>query len=105
MRKGQERMRAGRPYADKVRAIATHLMQANPDYTHPYMVDSGELKAVGIVMVTTDKGLCGGLNTNISRLVLARIKEFEHDGVRVQATALGSKGAGLARKSKRLNSS
>ena len=95
MRKAQERMRAGRPYADKVRAIATHLMQANPDYTHPYMVEAGELKAVGIIMVTTDKGLCGGLNTNISRLVLARIKEFEQKGVRVQATALGGKGAGL----------
>ncbi|MDN5844196.1 MAG: F0F1 ATP synthase subunit gamma [Alcaligenaceae bacterium] len=95
MRKAQERMRAGRPYADRVRAIATHLMQAHPDYTHPYMVESGEMKAVGIIMVTTDKGLCGGLNTNISRLVLARIKEFEHEGVRVQATALGSKGAGL----------
>lgn len=95
MRKAQERMRAGRPYALKVRAIASHLMQANPDYTHPYMVESAKLSAVGIVMVTTDKGLCGGLNTNISRLVLARIKEFEQQGVRVQATALGSKGAGL----------
>lgn len=95
MRKAQERMRAGRPYALKVRAIASHLMQANPDYTHPYMVEPAKLSAVGIVMVTTDKGLCGGLNTNISRLVLARIKEFEHQGVRVQATALGSKGAGL----------
>ena len=95
MRKAQERMRAGRPYARKVRAIASHLMQANPDYTHPYMVERAKLNAVGIVLVTTDKGLCGGLNTNISRLVLARIKEFEQQGVRVQATALGSKGAGL----------
>ncbi len=95
MRKAQERMRAGRPYARKVRAIASHLMQANPDYTHPYMVERPKLGAVGIVLVTTDKGLCGGLNTNISRLVLARIKEFEQQGVRVQATALGNKGAGL----------
>src|SRR5690606_9304549 len=95
MRKAQERMRAGRPYARKVRAIASHLMQANPDYTHPYMVERPKLNAVGIVLVTTDKGLCGGLNTNISRLVLARIKEFEQQGVAVQATALGSKGAGL----------
>lgn len=95
MRKAQDRMRAGRPYAQKVRAIASHLMQANPDYTHPYMVERAKLGAVGIVLVTTDKGLCGGLNTNISRLVLARIKEFEQQGVRVQTTALGSKGAGL----------
>jgi len=95
MRKAQDRMRMGRPYATKVRAIAAHLMQANPDYTHPYMVERPKLSSVGVVLVTTDKGLCGGLNTNISRLVLARIKEFEQQGVRVQATALGSKGLGL----------
>ncbi|TAN27320.1 MAG: F0F1 ATP synthase subunit gamma [Castellaniella sp.] len=95
MRKAQDRMRAGRPYATRVRAIAAHLMQANPDYTHPYMVERAKLSAVGIVLVTTDKGLCGGLNTNISRLVLAKIKDFESQGIRVQATALGSKGLGL----------
>lgn len=95
MRKAQDRMRAGRPYATRVRAIAAHLMQANPDYTHPYMVERAKLSAVGIILVTTDKGLCGGLNTNISRLVLAKIKDFEHQGIRVQATALGSKGLGL----------
>ena len=93
MRKAQERMRAGRPYATKVREIAAHLMQAHPDYTHPYMVEREELKAVGVVVVSTDKGLCGGLNTNILRLVLARLREFEEQGVRVQATALGSKAA------------
>jgi F-type H+-transporting ATPase subunit gamma len=95
MRKAQERMRAGRPYATKVREIAAHLMQAHPDYSHPYMEERGELKAVGLVVVTTDKGLCGGLNTNIMRLVLARLKEFEQQGIKVQATALGSKGAGV----------
>jgi F-type H+-transporting ATPase subunit gamma len=95
MRKAQDRMRAGRHYATRVRAIAAHLMQANPDYTHPYMVERPKLSAVGIVLVTTDKGLCGGLNTNISRLVLSKIKDFEHQGIRVQATALGSKGLGL----------
>src|SRR5699024_3827454 len=76
MRKAQERMRAGRPYATKVREIAAHLMQAHPEYTHPYMVEREETKGVGIVVVTTDKGLCGGLNTNVMRLVLSRIKEF-----------------------------
>ncbi|CAM5199913.1 ATP synthase gamma chain [Castellaniella defragrans] len=95
MRKAQDRMRAGRPYATRVRAIASHLMQANPDYTHPYMVERGKLTSVGIILVTTDKGLCGGLNTNISRLVLAKIKEFEHQGISVQTTALGTKGLGL----------
>ncbi|MFC3338190.1 F0F1 ATP synthase subunit gamma [Paracandidimonas soli] len=95
MRKAQDRMRAGRPYATKVREIAAHLMQANPEYSHPYMQERSEIKAVGVILVTTDKGLCGGLNTNISRLTLARLKEFEQQGIKVQFTAFGSKGAGM----------
>jgi F-type H+-transporting ATPase subunit gamma len=94
MRKAQERMRAGRPYATKVREIAAHLMQANPDYTHPYMIERADVRGVGVVVVTTDKGLCGGLNTNIMRLVLARLKEFDQKGIKVQATAIGNKGLG-----------
>lgn len=94
MRKAQERMRAGRPYATKVREIAAHLMQANPEYSHPYLVER-EVKAVGVVMVTTDKGLCGGLNTNITRVVLTKLKEFEKNGIAVQATAFGNKGVGV----------
>ncbi|MGN6581526.1 MAG: F0F1 ATP synthase subunit gamma [Bordetella sp.] len=94
MRKAQERMRAGRPYADKVRDIALHLMQANPEYNHPFL-EEREMKAVGVVMVTTDKGLCGGLNTNISRVVLAKLKEFQQKSIAVQTTALGNKGLGL----------
>lgn len=94
MRKAQDRMRAGRPYATKVREIAAHLMQAHPDYSHPYMQER-PVRAVGIVVVSTDKGLCGGLNTNIMRLVLARLKEFEQQGIKVQATALGNKGLGV----------
>ncbi|NYT44119.1 F0F1 ATP synthase subunit gamma [Alcaligenaceae bacterium] len=95
MRKAQERMRAGRPYATKVRDIAAHLMGANPDYTHPYMIERSDIRGVGIVVITTDKGLCGGLNTNIMRLVLARLKAFEQKGISVQTTALGNKGASL----------
>lgn len=95
MRKAQERMRAGRPYATKVRDIAANLMQAHPDYSHPYMNERENVRAVGIVVVSTDKGLCGGLNTNIMRLVLNRLKDFEKQGIKVQATALGSKGAGV----------
>ncbi len=94
MRRAQERMRAGRPYATKVREIAAHLMQAHPDYTHPYMMEREKIASVGVVVVTTDKGLCGGLNTNIMRLVLARIKDFTEKGIKVQATALGNKGLG-----------
>lgn len=95
MRKAQDRMRAGRPYTEKVREIAMHMMQTNPDYSHPYLEERSTVKSVGIVLVTTDKGLCGGLNTNITRLVLNRLKEFEAQGIRVQATALGNKGLGF----------
>lgn len=95
MRKAQERMRAGRPYATKVRDIAAHLMQANPEYEHPFLVERAATKAVGAIVVTTDKGLCGGLNTNIMRLVLGKLKAFEQQGVNVQFTALGNKGASL----------
>ena len=95
MRKAQDRMRAGRPYATKVRTIATHLMQTHPDYTHPFMIERSDVKGVGIVLVSTDKGLCGGLNTNITRLALNRIKEFNQKGIKVQATALGNKGLGF----------
>lgn len=94
MRKAQDRMRAGRPYAEKVRQISAHLMEAHPEYTHPYMEERADIKGVGIIVVTTDKGLCGGLNTNIMRLVLARIKEFSDKDISVQATALGNKGLG-----------
>ncbi|MCB5363726.1 F0F1 ATP synthase subunit gamma [Pusillimonas sp. CC-YST705] len=92
MRKAQERMRAGRPYAIKVRDIAANLMQAHPEYRHPYLLERNEIKSVGVVLVTTDKGLCGGLNTNITRLTLARYKAFQEQGVNVQFTALGNKG-------------
>jgi len=95
MRKAQERMRAGRPYATKVREIASHLMQAHPDYSHPYLVERSAMKAVGVIMVTTDKGLCGGLNTNITRVVLGKLKEFQERGVKVQTTAFGNKGVSL----------
>lgn len=92
MRKAQERMRAGRPYATKVRDIAANLMHAHPDYKHPYMVER-DIRAAGVVVVSTDKGLCGGLNTNIMRLVLARLKDFQEKNIDIQFTALGSKGA------------
>ncbi|MCK9512513.1 MAG: F0F1 ATP synthase subunit gamma [Pigmentiphaga sp.] len=95
MRKAQDRMRTARPYADKVRNIAAHMSQANPDYSHPYLVTRSDIKAVGMIVVTTDKGLCGGLNTNVLRAVLNRIKEFEADSVKLQATAIGNKGLGF----------
>ncbi|NLJ51201.1 MAG: F0F1 ATP synthase subunit gamma [Alcaligenaceae bacterium] len=92
MRKAQERMRSGRPYAQKVRDIARHLMLTTSDYSNPYLEERKEVKNVGLVLITTDKGLCGGLNTNITRLVLNRIQEFKSQNIGVQATALGTKG-------------
>jgi F-type H+-transporting ATPase subunit gamma len=96
MRKAQERMRSARPYADKIRNVAAHLSQANPEYTHPFMVPSeGAAKAAGFVVVTTDKGLCGGLNTNVLRAVTAKLKELEGQGTKAQAVAIGNKGLGF----------
>src|SRR4030065_1598062 len=68
MRKAQERMRAARPYAEKIRQVAAHLSRANPEYKHPFLVKRAENRNVGLIVVTSDKGLCGGLNTNILRL-------------------------------------
>ncbi|MBE0599833.1 MAG: F0F1 ATP synthase subunit gamma [Burkholderiaceae bacterium] len=95
MRKAQERMRKARPYGDKIRNIAAHLAEANPEYRHPYLVSHGEVQAAGIIVVTTDKGLCGGLNTNVLRAVTSKLRELEDGGVRVQATAFGNKGLGF----------
>ncbi|MCX8004666.1 MAG: F0F1 ATP synthase subunit gamma [Burkholderiaceae bacterium] len=92
MRKAQERMRQARPYGDKIRNIAAHLAQANPEYKHPFVLRREPLRVVGLIMVSTDKGLCGGLNTNIQRAVLAKVKEWDAAGVKLQATAIGNKG-------------
>lgn len=96
MRKAQERMRAGRPYADKVRNITAHLAAATPEYRHPFMqAPAVPTKRVGLLVVTTDKGLCGGLNTNVLRLVTAKLRELEQQGNQVEVVALGNKGLGF----------
>ena len=95
MRKAQERMRAARPYADKIRNVAAHMAEANPEYRHPFLVKRDAVKNAGVIVVTTDKGLCGGLNTNVLRLVVAKFKEFDASGVKVQVTAVGNKGFGF----------
>jgi len=95
MRKAQDRMRHARPYADKVRNIASHLAQANPEYRHPFLVRRDTVRAVGLILVTTDKGLCGGLNTNILRLVTQRLRELQGAGAKVQVSAIGNKGLGF----------
>ena len=97
MRKAQDRMRAARPYSEKVRNITANLAGANPEYTHVFMAQAKHVqaKAVGFIVVTTDKGLCGGMNTNILRQVTIKSKELEAAGSRVEAVAIGNKGLGF----------
>ena len=95
MRKAQDRMRAARPYAEKVRSLAANLSQATPEYKHPFMVVHDEAKLAGFIVVTTDKGLCGGLNTNVLRMVTAKLKELEAQGVKAETVAIGNKGFGF----------
>ena len=95
MRKAQERMRAARPYSDKIRNLAANLSKATPEYKHPFMIKHDGVKAAGFVVVTTDKGLCGGLNTNVLRAVTMKLKELDSRGVRCEAVAIGNKGLGF----------
>ena len=94
MRKAQERMRAARPYAEKVRNIAANLGKANPEYVHAFM-KANDSRVTGMIVVTTDKGLCGGLNTNVLRVVTNKLREMQAAGVAVQAVAIGNKGFGF----------
>ncbi len=94
MRKAQERMRAARPYAEKVRNIAANLGKANPEYVHAFM-KANDARVTGMIVVTTDKGLCGGLNTNVLRVVTNKLREMQAAGVAVQAVAIGNKGFGF----------
>jgi F-type H+-transporting ATPase subunit gamma len=95
MRKAQERMRHARPYGDKIRTIAAHLAHANTEYRHPFLVKREGAKDVGVIVVTSDKGLCGGLNTNVLRLTLNKVREWQAEGRGVQLTAIGNKGFGF----------
>ncbi|MBB5191738.1 F-type H+-transporting ATPase subunit gamma [Silvimonas terrae] len=92
MRKAQERMRSARPYGDKIRAVAANLSQAFVDYPHPYLQKRESVKRVGLIVVTSDKGLCGGLNTNVLRLAVNKMKEFHQNGAEASVTAIGNKG-------------
>ncbi|HET7548000.1 MAG TPA: F0F1 ATP synthase subunit gamma [Usitatibacter sp.] len=95
MRKAQERMRHARPYGDKIRVIASHLAHANTEYRHPFLAKRGGAKDIGLIIVTSDKGLCGGLNTNALRLTVNKLKEWQGEGRNVQLTAIGNKGFGF----------
>ena len=96
MRKAQDRMHAARPYGDKIRVICSHLARANvTDYSHPFLTSPEGAKKVGIILVSTDKGLAGALNTNIQRMLLQRFRDWSAEGVQVEASALGNKGLGF----------
>jgi F-type H+-transporting ATPase subunit gamma len=95
MRKAQDRMRAARPYSSKIRNIASHLAEANPEYTHPFLIPQEHAKTVGFIVVTTDKGLCGGMNTNVLRLLTTKVRELEGQGSGIETVAIGNKGFGF----------
>jgi len=95
MRKAQERMRQARPYGEKIRNVAAHLSHANPEYRHPFLVHRDSVKRVGLIIITTDKGLCGGLNTNLLRMVLGQYKTWQAEGEEVDVCCIGNKGFGF----------
>ena len=95
MRKAQERMRHARPYGEKIRNVAAHLSHANPEYRHPFLVHRDSVKRVGLIIITTDKGLCGGLNTNLLRMVLGQYKTWLAEGEEIDVCCIGNKGLGF----------
>ena len=97
MRKAQDRMAASRPYAEKIRTVIGHLMQARPDYRHPFMQER-EAKRVGFIIVSTDRGLCGGLNANLFRRTLRELREWQQKGVEIEVCLIGRKAAQFFRR-------
>ncbi|HKA40140.1 MAG TPA: F0F1 ATP synthase subunit gamma [Burkholderiales bacterium] len=95
MRRAQERMRHARPYGEKIRNVAAHISHANPEYRHPFLVARDTVKKIGMILITTDKGLCGGLNSNVQRLALARVKEWQAQGEGIDVCCIGNKGLGF----------
>jgi len=95
MRKAQERMRKARPYGEKIRNVAAHISHANPEYRHPFLVTRNTVKRVGLIVITTDKGLCGALNTNLLRMVLNQYKAWQAEGEEIDVCAIGNKGFGF----------
>src|SRR5262245_54432900 len=102
MRKAQERMRATRPYAQRIRTVIGHLRKANPDFKHPFMQER-ETKNVGFIIVSSDRGLCGGLNTNLFRRAINTIKEWQGKGATVHVSVIGSKAVQFFRRLSGIN--
>ena len=97
MRRAQDRMRLSRPYAEKIRNVIGHLKKANPDYKHPYLIER-EAQSIGIIVVSSDRGLCGALNTNVFKTTLTMMREWQGKGAKVNLCLLGSKGVAFFRR-------
>jgi F-type H+-transporting ATPase subunit gamma len=91
MRKAQERMRMARPYAEKIRAVIGHLHYAHPEYRHPFLLER-EAKRAGIIVITSDRGLCGGLNTNVLKTTIGLMREWHERKIDIDTCTIGSKG-------------
>jgi F-type H+-transporting ATPase subunit gamma len=95
MRRAQDRMRAARPYGEKIRNVAANISHANPEYRHPFLIPRDTVKRVGLIVITTDKGLCGALNTNLLRMVLSQYKAWQGEGEEIDVCCIGNKGFGF----------
>jgi F-type H+-transporting ATPase subunit gamma len=95
MRKAQDRMKRARPYGEKIRNVAAHMSRANTEYRHPFLIARDTVKRIGIIVVTSDKGLCGGLNTNVLRKVLNQMKAWQAEGEQIEVCCVGNKGLGF----------
>ena len=95
MRKAQDRMRAARPYGEKIRRVAANLSHAQTEYKHPFLIKRDPVQSVGLILITSDKGLCGGLNANVLRLVVGKMKDLDTRGIKYQSTCIGNKGLGF----------
>ncbi|HPF28394.1 MAG: F0F1 ATP synthase subunit gamma [Steroidobacteraceae bacterium] len=100
MRRAQDRMRLARPYAEKIRTVIGHLNQANPDYRHPFLVERSDVKNVGFIVVSSDRGLCGALNVNVFKTTLLAMREWQGKGAAVQLCLIGSKATAFFRRLK-----
>ena len=98
MRRAQERMRMARPYGEKIRNVAAHISYANPEYRHPFLVARDTVKRIGLIVITTDKGLCGALNTNLLRMVLNQYKAWQAEGEEIDVCPMGNKGLGFVQR-------
>jgi F-type H+-transporting ATPase subunit gamma len=94
MRRAQERMRASRPYAEKIRSVVSHMGKAHPEYKHPYLIER-EARRVGLIIISTDRGLCGGLNTNLFKAAIAAMKEWQGQKLEIELAVIGTKAMGF----------